>query len=252
MIQAKSISAGYTNFKLENINLQLKRKTFYVLAGPNASGKTTLIRALGGVIPLETGSLKIFGKSSEDLSALDRGRLISHIPAEFHSGFPFSVREIVMMGRNPHIGRFAPYSKKDQEIAEEAMNDAGCLELANRSITELSSGQRQLVLLARAISQDTPFMLLDEPASHLDPAQASRVYDLLVRLVERGKTLLAVMHDLTAASNYCENLILMKKGRIYAQGAPKEILNPELLKEVYGVAFTVENGKTGLYVSTGK
>jgi len=250
MITAESVSAGYTDFKLENISLKLKRKTFYALSGPNGSGKTTLIRVLGGIISLEKGSLNICGRNSVNLSAVERGRLISHIPPEFQSSFPFTVREIVIMGRNAHIGRFTPYSEKDREAAERAMNDAGCLELAEKNVTELSSGQRQLALLARAIAQDTPVMLLDEPSSHLDPAQASRVYTLLERLAERGKTVVAVMHDLTAAAGYCDNLILMKEGGIYAQGEPEKVLSPGRLKEAYGVTFTVEKGKGGLYVGT--
>lgn len=250
MIKTDSVRAGYRNFKLEDISLDIPEKRFIALAGANGSGKSTLIKVLGGVLSPEKGSVRINGKNLKDLSLKERGRSISHIPPEFKTDFPFTVREIVLMGRNVHIPRFASYSRKDYDIADKAMEDAGCLDTAERFVTSLSSGQRQLALLARAISQDTTIMLLDEPSSHLDPAQASRVYGLLKRLSERGKMILAVMHDLTAAANYSDEIIFMKEGRILRSGETKDTILPEILRGVFGVEFRVTKTEGGVFIRT--
>ena len=250
MIRAEVLSAGYDKFRVREINLAPPAGEFCALSGPNGSGKSTLIKVLGGVLRPFSGSVAAAGKEVYSISAKARGRIISHVPPEFQSEFPFTVREIVAMGLYPRTERFEIPGSADKKKVEEALSLAGCDGFADKKINEISSGQRRLVLLSRAVCQDTPVMLLDEPAAHRDPVQASRIFRLLSLLTDEGKTVFAVTHDLGAVTQYCDRVVFMKNGTLAAAGRPEEIITGDILREVYGGPFSVRNIEGGVYVRT--
>ncbi len=248
MIKAEGLKAGYRDFKIEGISLEVPPGSICVLAGPNASGKTTFLKAAGGLLPPLEGKVLVNGTGIHSLSPQERGRLVSYVPPEFHSSFPFTVQEMVLMGRNPYRGRFRGHGRKDLEEAGKALRAAGCSGFSRKSINRLSSGQRQLALIARAICQQTPVMLLDEPASHLDIAQTFRIYEILKSIASEGRTVIAVTHDLGSAAAYSDRIILMKDGRVRGFGRPREVIREDLLEETYGEKFEVKERDGRLFV----
>ena len=249
MISVSSLTAGYDDFTIRDITLDVPRGIFCALAGSNGSGKTTFLKALGGGLKPSSGKVKISGRNICSLSAAARARLACYVPPEFNTAFPFTVREIVMMGRNPHLGRFDRPSAADLDAAEDAMETAGCLSLADRSINELSSGQRQTALIARAVCQHSPVMLLDEPSSHLDAAQAAAILETLCGLAASGRTIIAAMHDLGAASAFCQRVLMMKDGLLKADGRPGDVLCAGTLEDIFGCGFEVTSVKGRIFAA---
>jgi iron complex transport system ATP-binding protein len=219
------------------------------LIGPNGSGKTTLIRAVTAVIPA-TGRVVVAGRSLATLGRRGLARLVAVVPQEPALPAGFTVFDCVLMGRTPHLRLLQAEGAEDIEAAQQAMVLTGTWDLAARFVGELSGGERQRVVIARALAQQAPIMLLDEPTAHLDIGHQAVVLGLM-RTIARseGKAILAVVHDLTLAGQFCDRLALLSEGEIVAQGTPAEVLQPGLLREVYGMGVEVlSHPETGLPV----
>jgi iron complex transport system ATP-binding protein len=205
------------------------------VVGPNGAGKSTLLRAACGQVPLHSGGVEVNGLSLEHLSRRRIARLMCLLPQNAELAFPFTVREVVAMGRNPHLGRFEPFGDKDKEIVEEAMQRASIQELAERRVTELSGGEKQRVLLARSLATEAPILLLDEPMTGLDILHQLEVLDLLQQCAAQEKTVVAALHDLNMARQICTRILLLHNGTVVAEGPPEDTLRADHLEGVFGV-----------------
>lgn len=218
--------------------------------GPNGSGKSTLIRVLAGVRAPSSGTVRLDGHDLHALPRRERARRIALVPQETHLSFPIRVRDLVLLGRAPHTGRFGLERADDLRAAHDAMARAEVLELADRPVDELSGGERQRVVLARALAQDAGILLLDEPTSFLDLRHAVLLLDLVRDLCRaRGLAVAVVLHDLNLAAMYCDRLLLLDRGRVHAVGTPDEVLTYRDLCAVYGTELYVAlNDVTGRLV----
>lgn len=220
---------------LENIDLTVNKGEFIGLIGPNGSGKSTLLKSILTLLPIQNGDIFINGKQIHALTQKDLAKQISYVPQETVVSFDFPSKEIVAMGRHPYHTFFKSESDEDKMMVERAMNQTNTLHLADKSILSLSSGQRQLIMIAKGIAQDTPIILLDEPISALDIYYQLHILSLLKNLSENGKTMIIVLHDLNLAARFCDKLLLLKDGRIQQYGLPEEVLTESLLKSVYHI-----------------
>ena len=242
VLEAKEARFGWRGRTVVRASLSLKAGGWVSIIGPNGAGKSTLLHGLAGLIPLMAGRVTLLGEDLSKLKPRRRAQLVSLMRQIQSPVYPFTVYEIVLQGRYPH-GK-AP---QDEEKALQALARVRAEHLAERPFSALSGGERQKVWLARLIAQETPILLLDEPAAHLDPAVKHEIYQVLKGLCREGRAVLCVLHDLSYASLLSDELILLKEGRVFAQGAPEEVLTPETLEALYGAPFTVlphpETGK---------
>jgi iron complex transport system ATP-binding protein len=241
-IQIQGLSVKYYKETiLSNLNLEVAKGSFTGIIGPNGSGKTTLLKCISKELSPVSGRILIARKELSKISTKELAGFMGVVPQKWGANFPFTASEVVMMGRFPHLKRFAKESKHDRMIVREAMTQAKVLALADRPITEMSGGELQRVIIAQALAQSPQILLLDEPTSHLDINHALEICELLKNLVlTKGLTILAVFHDLNLASRYCENLILLKEGRVYVKGTPEEVLTSENLEAVFGVKAIIQ------------
>jgi iron complex transport system ATP-binding protein len=234
MIDITSLSCGYGKREvLKGITLNLKRGELAGILGPNGSGKSTLILALAGILPYRSGSIQV---SNEEIAGTPfrwRARQMASVPQRSELTFPFKCLSVVLMGRYPYLSRWGGYSKRDMDNALDAMEQTDTVHLAQRMITEVSGGEAQRVIIARALAQGTEILLLDEATSNLDVAKKIQIFDLLKRKNAQGTTLLCAMHDLNLAALYCTRLIFLKEGRIVLDGPTEETFNDAYLSEIY-------------------
>jgi iron complex transport system ATP-binding protein len=231
---------------LTDVSLTLQAGEMLGVIGPNGSGKSTLLRLLSGVLQADAGEVRVQGRPLGTYSRRALGQTIAVVPQDTLIEFPFSVTEVVLMGRSPHLGGFAFEGDRDLEVAKSAMQCTGVLALADRSIHELSGGERQRVILARALAQEAPILLLDEPGAFLDIRHAVEIYDLLHDLQQEGKSIITVLHDLNLAALYCDRVALLNAGRLYRLGTPAEVITYAALTEVYETEVYVDtNDITG-------
>ena len=206
------------------------------IVGPNAAGKTTLLRLLSKVLVPQQGEIRIGSRALVTLDRVALARQLAVLPQHFEVAFPFTVGEVVLMGRYPHTA--GAWTAHDRAVARGAMDAVGIAALADRRIPELSGGERQLVSLARALAQEPGILLLDEPTAHLD----IRHQQTLLAALEgagRARTVLLVSHDLTLAAAICDRLLLLAQGRVVACGPPKEVMTSDLLERAYGCPVTI-------------
>ncbi|MDH3212487.1 MAG: ABC transporter ATP-binding protein [Myxococcales bacterium] len=220
---------------LRGVTLELGRGEMLALAGPNGSGKTTLLRVASGVLPASAGGVRVRGRPASSYSRRELARELAVVPQDAHVAFPFRAGEIVLMGRSPHLGPLGFETGADMRLAEEAMARVGIASLAERSVLELSGGERQLVLVARALAQAAGILLLDEPTAHLDLRHKIVVLDLLRDFVRSGGSALVVSHDLTLAARTCDRIALLREGALVATGAPADVITPENLRTTFGI-----------------
>jgi len=234
-------SAGYDGENiLEDIRFELPLGRILAVIGPNGSGKTTLIRAMSGVLPRVQGEL--FVNSTDLISADDaqRARLIAVVPQSTQIPPAFRVEEAIMMGRTPHLNWLGKSNGEDREIVRRTMEMADVTRLRERLCGELSAGESQRVILARALAQDTPVLLMDEPTSHLDLRYQVEFLELALRLaVENGKTVLAAIHDLNLAARFSDEVLALKDGRTAALGRTDEVLNAAAIERIYRLPVEV-------------
>jgi len=232
---------------LDGVDLDVRRGEVVGLLGPNGSGKSTLVRIVSGVLRGYTGSVRVFGDEVRDTPARERARRLAVVPQEPTFGFPFTALEIVLMGRHPHLGGLAFESDDDIARAREALARCGAADLADRTIHALSAGERQRVVFARALAQEPDCLVLDEPASFLDIRHQVELYDRVRELAERsGAAVLTVLHDLNLAAEYCDRIVLLRAGRVLADGPTAETFTYANLKATYDTDVYVDvNDLTG-------
>lgn len=246
-LEATDVTFGYGGeVVIDGITLALDPGEVLGVIGPNGCGKSTLIRLLSGVLTPQRGAVQLFGKPLSSHSRRDVARALAVVPQETVIEFPYSVTEVVLMGRSPHFGGFAFEGDRDVEVAHAAMRRTSVEHLARRSIHELSGGERQRVVVARALAQEAPVMLLDEPAAFLDIRHEVEIYDLLDDLRREGKSILTVLHDLNLAALYCDRVALIRAGRLVHVGTPEEVITYAAITEVYETEVYVDrNDITG-------
>ncbi|HQX18062.1 MAG TPA: ABC transporter ATP-binding protein, partial [Anaerolineales bacterium] len=218
---------------LHNISLDVQSGEVLALIGPNGAGKSTLIRAASGVIPY-TGHVRTNGDDLASLSTLQRARYIATVPQAVSMPPAFTVWETVLLGRTPYLGFLGQPSQNDEEIARQSLQRVSALPFIDRRVGELSGGEQQRILLARALCQSTPILLLDEPTAHLDLQYQVGLLELVTELAHKDNlAVLIALHDLNLAAHYADRIALMVAGNIKAMGEPKEVLQPELIAEAY-------------------
>ena len=231
---------------IDDASLRVRAGEMLGVIGPNGSGKSTLIRLLSGILRPQAGVVQLDGRPLAAYSRRQLAQRLAVVPQDTPIEFPFSVTEVVLMGRSPHLGGFAFEGDRDLEVAHAAMRRTGVIELAARSIHELSGGERQRVVLARALAQEAEFLLLDEPTAFLDLRHQVEIYDLLQDLQGEGRGIVTVLHDLNLAALYCDRVALLKAGRVVASGPPAEVITRQTLTEVYDTDVYVDtNPLTG-------
>jgi iron complex transport system ATP-binding protein len=242
ILKAESISFRYPGREVfRGLNLSLEEGEIVGLIGPNSSGKTTLLKILDGVLAPEAGEVFLRGERIRSLSRSEVARTIAVVPQEMEVPFSFTAGEIVLMGRAPYLGRFSWEKKKDLDIAREGMALTDVLDLEKRPFWELSQGEKQRVLMARALAQEPKIILLDEPTSHLDINHQVEINELVRRLNEdRNLTVLNISHDLNLAAEYSRRIVLLHRGKVFAAGSPAEVLTEENIRRVYETTVFVE------------
>lgn len=230
---------------LNNISGRFKEGGFYGILGPNGSGKTSLVRHILRFIDVKHGLICLDNKDIKDYSRKELACSISFVPQNINIDVSFTVYDIVAMGRNPYMKRFQDLSQKDRDLINHAMEVTNCAYLKDKAFSYLSGGEAQRVLVARAIAQDTKYLILDEPISHLDIRYQVELMETLKKLnEEENKTIIAILHDLNLSSAYCKEIFLMKDGKVYVEGSVKDVLTEENLKAVYGINFEIHKMKS--------
>lgn len=246
-IEAMNLSYSYhDNDVFKDLSFTVPQGDFFIIIGPNGSGKTTLMKVLSGIEKPEKGNLNILGKAIERYSRRLLAQTVAMAPQMTTVDFPFTVREIVLMGRSPYKGLLGFDDQTDIQIAQQAMAFTEVEHLAERKLGQLSGGEQQRVLIARAICQEPQIILLDEPTAALDLAHQVRVMDLMEQLQkEKGVTVIMVSHDINLACMYAQSLLLIKNGQIVSIGPPDQVLNYETLEHAYGCALLVDQSPLG-------
>jgi len=241
LLEAEAVSFAVEAHRiLLEVSLSSKRGEFVGLVGPNGAGKSTLIKCISGLLAQTEGSVSLDGRDLARMSPRQVAQVVAHLPQNTSVDFGFTSLEVVLMGRNPHLGPFQLEGAGDHDIARAGMAFTDTEGLANRIINTLSGGERQRVLIARALAQEPRLLLLDEPTADLDIRHQLQIMELVRTLVDGGLAALAAMHDLNLASNYCDRIYMMKAGKIVASGAPDEVLRSELIHDVFEVGATVD------------
>ena len=246
MLRAKNIHYAYDNQPvLQGIDVHIDPGQFVGIIGPNGSGKTTLLRTLGGVITPDQGQVHFEGQAVTEVSRAQLAKRMACLTQTVNVNLPFTVRQVVLLGRNPHLKRFQRIGPADRQIALQAMTDAAVAHLADKFVTEISAGERQRVFIAMALAQQPDLLMLDEPTSHLDIAHQVRIYELLTSLHrQRNLTVVIVSHDLNLAAEYCQKLILLDSGKVAQTGSAQQVIRKDILEKVYGTTVTVQTNQT--------
>jgi iron complex transport system ATP-binding protein len=240
MLRADRVSFGYADFELRDISVEVPRGSFTGLLGPNGCGKTTLLKLMSGVLHPQNGDVKLDGHPIGRIARRQLARRIAVVPQETHPAFDYTVMEMVLMGRHPHLGPFALEGPADLAIAREALVATGTVHLADRAYMTLSGGEKQRVIIASALTQSPELLLLDEPTASLDLGYQLEIATLLGNLNrERGVTLVLATHDLNLAASLCSDLVLLREGRILARGPTGEVLTAAMVQRLYGVEADV-------------
>ena len=240
-IKIENLRFAYNGVEIiRGFDLSVASGAFHSLLGPNGSGKTTLVKLLSGALEASSGTIEIFGEPIRSIGKRKLAKSVAVVPQGSVVAFDFTAFEVVLMGRSPYLGGLSLEGEKDWEIAREAMTMTNTWDLRNRSMNQLSGGEAQRVIVARALAQQPKILLLDEATVFLDIKHQIELMELLRKLnVERGVTVLAVTHDLNLAASYADRVTLMKDGAAKAEGAPKEVLTKEKIFDVFGANVKV-------------
>ncbi|AUH00258.1 ABC transporter ATP-binding protein [Prodigiosinella confusarubida] len=241
LLYASNLTLGYDNKIIANdLSVTIPQNLFSVIIGPNACGKSTLLRALCRLLKPQAGEVLLDGKNIHQIPTKTLARQLGLLPQHTIVPDNITVTDLVARGRYPHQSLLRQWSQADREAVEQAMIATNVSALAERNVDELSGGQRQRVWVAMVLAQQTPLLLLDEPTTWLDITHQIDLLDLFRELNQQhGRTLIAVLHDLNQACRYADHLIVMHAGRVIAQGKPTDIINAELVKEVFGMSCII-------------
>ena len=234
MLKIQSLSVSYGSRRiLHDVSLDVQSGEVLALIGPNGAGKSTLIRAASGVIPYQ-GHVRTNGDDFASLSPIRRAKYIATVPQAVSLPPAYTVWETVLLGRTPYLGFLGQPSQNDEEIARQALARVSALPFVDRRVGELSGGEQQRILLARALCQSTPILLLDEPTAHLDLQYQVSLLELVTELAHKDHlAVLVALHDLNLAAHYADRMALMVAGRLKAQGRPRDVLRADLIEEAY-------------------
>jgi iron complex transport system ATP-binding protein len=224
---------------LTDVDLEVSRGELVGIIGPNGAGKTTLLRLLAGLLPPSTGNVTLDGKDLATIERRSRARQLAFMSQETSQAFPFTVMEVLLMGRYPYLRRFELESIDDHDRARRMLSYVGLMGLENRGFSELSGGERQLVLFAKTLVQDTDVVILDEPSSSLDIRHQDRIFSMAQELAREKKVVITSVHNLGVAAQYCSRLVLLDRGRVAASGRPENVLRQDILDPVYGIRTLV-------------
>ena len=231
---------------LRDLSFTIPKGGFFIIIGPNGSGKTTLMKVISGLLKRQYGQLEILGHPIEGYSRKALAQTIAFVSQMAYVDFPFTVSEIVLMGRSPYMGVLGVEDEKDKEIAKEAIRFTGLEHIAHRKMDQLSGGEQQRVFIARAVCQEPDIILLDEPTASLDLAHQVRVMDLMEKLKKESRvTVVMVSHDVNLAAMYGDQLLLLNEGRIECQGHPDKVLTFQTLEDVYKCTLLVDQSPLG-------
>jgi len=236
ILQLQDVHFSYDGTEvLRGVTLNVAEGSFVSLVGPNGSGKTTLVRIASGLFLPDRGECLVAGRLTHACRRRDLDRLVAVVPQESHIAFPFTALQVVLMGRAPYLGPMGFESAEDVALARVALRETDAEVLSDRLLSELSGGEKQRVIIARALAQQPRLLLLDEAASHLDIRHQLDVFDIVRRLNrERGVTVVMVAHDLNLAAEMSERMVLLAQGRVFADGTPTEVLTEANVAEVFG------------------
>ena len=246
----RSRSPSGPGFALHDVSVSIRRGSLTGLIGPNGCGKTTLLKLLSGIVVPDSGTVMLHDALLARMPRRAVARRIAVVPQETHPAFDYTVLEMVLMGRHPHLAVFEIEGPRDVAIAEEAMRATGTAHLADRTFGTLSGGEKQRVVIASALAQEPEVLLLDEPTASLDLGYQVDVAALLTRLNrERDVTMVMATHDLNLAASICDTLVLMRDGRIVAHGAPEDVLTAATVDQLYGVTADVRFDERAAHVT---
>ena len=248
MIEVCHISSGYEGKPvLKDFSVSFGQAAFCAVMGPNGSGKSTLLRAIAGLQPLEEGEIRIDGLSLGQYKSLELARKIAFVPQREDVVFDFSVSEVVMMGRNPYQNRWEFSTPEDEKLVEKVLEMTNLKHLKDRMLGQLSGGELRRAMIARAIAQQTPIIMLDEPLANMDVVHQFEIMDILAELNQQQQvTIIIVLHDFPYALQYAQEILLMKEGEIQHFGSTSEILTPENVKTCFGLGNCYEYGADGI------
>jgi iron complex transport system ATP-binding protein len=235
VIHVENLWCGYNEKPiLKGISFEMHAGELVGILGPNGSGKSTLVLALSGILPVVRGHIALSGRLLKDLKHKERARRMAVVAQDTDARLPFSCQEVVWMGRYPHVPKWRMETVEDAGRVQWAMELTDIRELADRPVTAVSGGERQRVMIARALAQETPILILDESTSAMDVHRKLAIFRILEELsTSRKATVLAVMHDVNLAAMFCRRIIFLRDGRIVADGPPETVLTPEIFEEVY-------------------
>jgi len=242
MLRAESVSFGYDGgFTLTDVSVAVPAGSLTGLLGPNGCGKTTLLKLLCGVLRPRTGRVMLGNRVLSSMTRRELARHVAVVPQETHPAFDYTVMEMVLMGRHPHLSAFQLEGPADFEISRQTLDATGTRHLANRNYMTLSGGEKQRVVIASALAQSTEVLLLDEPTASLDLRYQLDIASLLTRLNhDRHVTMVLATHDLNLAASLCERLVVMRDGRILTAGPTREVLTGETVRQLYDVDADVQ------------
>jgi iron complex transport system ATP-binding protein len=236
MLEVNNIHFSIDDKKiLDGISARFEPRKIHGIIGPNGSGKSTLLKNICRIWEPQSGSIVIDGKDYIEIPRKELSTLVTLVPQNTTIGFPISVFDIVSMGRNPHLGRFEGVRQKDREIIERALQQTNIYALKDRNINELSGGEGQLAIIARALATEASLMLLDEPTSGLDVKHTLEIVKILYEFKEQCKTILVTIHDLNLARKFCDTISIMCRGKLFYSGTPEDAFTEENIKEVFEV-----------------
>ena len=247
-LSIEHVSFGYDSrdeatrsFSLRDVSITIQRGSLTGLLGPNGCGKTTLLKLMTGVLRPRQGAITLDGRAIGGLPRRELAKQVAVVPQETHPAFDYSVLEMVLMGRHPHLGAFQLEGPEDLAIARESLSATGTAHLADRAYMTLSGGEKQRVVIASALAQAPDVLLLDEPTASLDLAYQLEVASLLDRLNhDRGVTMVLATHDLNLAASLCDSLVLIRAGRVLAQGPTRDVLTGAMIQQLYDVEADVQ------------
>jgi iron complex transport system ATP-binding protein len=241
LLEIKKLTAGYGEQEiLHQVDLEFPKGEFCALLGPNGAGKTTLLKTIVGYLPYTSGDILIKKRSLQKWSKRELSRNVALISQEFSLQFDYTVEELVLMGRFPYLGYWQNYSDKDRQIVAEILAKLDLSNYASKLYSQLSGGEKKRVSIARALAQQTDIMLLDEAFTQLDINHQIEIMHILSQINKQdGKLILLISHNINLASEYCERIVLLKQGRVLADGKPAEIINQENLQRLYNARLQV-------------